>query len=274
MTDGLFTLHRGDAPLLVNIPHAGTRVPPDIARRLSPPGLALIDTDWHVPRLYDFLPPDVTVLRAEYSRYVVDLNRPPDNQPLYPDRQSTGLCPLHSFRGQPLYRDGQAPCAGEQQARQAHYWEPYHAVLQEEIARLHERHPTVVLWDAHSIQSRLPRLFEGRLPDLNLGTAGGSSCGVGLQDSLEAALESQNRFTWVHNGRFKGGYITRHYGRPESGIHAVQLEIAQCAYMSEYPDFSFNEDRARRLRPVLQALIRAVWCHQFQHVFRARANSN
>ncbi|KFN41721.1 N-formylglutamate deformylase [Arenimonas metalli] len=251
------TLHRGDLPLLVSLPHDGIEVPADIAARLQPAARAVPDTDWFVSRLYAFARElGASVLVPRYSRYVVDLNRPPDDVSLYPGQNTTGLCPAVRFDGEPVYLPGQAPGADEVQARVETYWRPYHVALAEELARLRERHGRVLLWEGHSIRGTVPFLFEGRLPDLNLGTAAGSSCAPGVQARLEAVLAAQADYSWVANGRFKGGYITRHYGRPAQGVDAVQLELAQSTYMDE-DAVRYDEGKAAALQPLLSALLNA-----------------
>jgi N-formylglutamate deformylase len=207
----VFTLHRGDAPLLVSLPHDGSVIPDDIAARMTASARRAPDTDWYVARLYAFARElGASVLVPRHSRYVVDLNRPPDDVSLYPGQNTTGLCPVVQFSGEPVYRDGREPTAGEIAARIDAYWRPYHAALQAEIARIRAAHGRVVLWEGHSIRGEVPFLFEGQLPDLNLGTAAGASCSPALQARLEAVLSGQSRYDWVANGRFKGGYITRH----------------------------------------------------------------
>jgi N-formylglutamate deformylase len=198
-----------------------------------------------------------SVLTPSHSRYVVDLNRPPDDVSLYPGQNTTGLCPALRFSGEPVYLPGQAPSEAEIAERVERYWRPYHALLQEELARLRAAHGRVLLWEGHSIRAECPFLFEGVLPDLNLGTAAGASCAPALQARLEAALAAQADYSWVANGRFKGGYITRHYGRPAEGVDAVQLELAQRNYMDE-DSFAWNEERAARLVPTLRALVLAA----------------
>lgn len=257
-----FTLHRGTAPLLVSLPHDGTRVPDDIAARLTDVARAVPDTDWHVSRLYAVARGlGASVLVPAYSRYVVDLNRPEDDTSLYPGQNTTGLCPIQRFDGGPVYRDGQAPDAAEVRARVATYWRPYHAALREELDRLHAAHGRVVLWDGHSIRGEVPFLFDGRLPDLNLGTAGGASCAPALQARLEGLLAAQRDYDWVANGRFRGGYITRHYADPARGIDAVQLETSQRAYMDE-DSFAMREDRAAALQQLLRRLLEAAIEHR------------
>lgn len=253
-----FALHRGAAPLLVSLPHDGALIPDDLAARMAPASRAAPDTDWFVSRLYDFARGlGASVIVPSHSRYVVDLNRPPDDVSLYPGQNTTGLCPAVRFDGQPVYLPGQAPGPDEVQARVATYWRPYHDALSEELVRLRARHGRVLLWEGHSIRGTVPFLFEGRLPDLNLGTAGGASCTPARQAALEAELAGQGDYSWVVNGRFKGGYITRHYGRPAEGVEAVQLELAQSAYMDE-DAVRYDELRAARLQPLLARLLGAA----------------
>lgn len=256
MTD-TYSLHRGTAPLLISLPHDGSRIPDAIAARMRPAARRAPDTDWHVGRLYEPLAKALgaSVLRPQWSRYVVDLNRPADGHALYPGRKETGLVSTVGFDGEPLYVDGAEPDAEEIQQRVNEYWHPYHQALSQELERLRGEHGRVVLWEGHSIRSRVPMLFDGRLPDLNLGTADGASCGPALQQQLQAALQGQSRYTHVVNGRFKGGYITRHYGRPEAGVQAVQLELAQLNYMDE-DSFAYDEARASPLQDVILSLLR------------------
>ncbi len=250
-----FTLHRGTAPLLVSVPHDGTEVPAAIAARLTPEARRVPDTDWHVARLYDFARGlGASILVPRFSRYVIDLNRGEDDVSLYPGQNTTGLCPVVRFSGDPVYLEGQAPSEDEVRARVQTYWHPYHAALRDELARLHAVHGRVVLWEAHSIRGEVPFLFEGRLPDLNLGTAGGTSCSPARQARLEAVLAAQQRYNFVANGRFKGGHITRHYGDPARGIDAVQLEITQRTYMDE-DSFAWDQARAGALQRLLRQLL-------------------
>lgn len=250
------TLHRGSAPLLVSLPHDGSAIPPDLMARMTPEARRAPDTDWHVSRLYDFARDmGASLLVPMYSRYVVDLNRPPDDVSLYPGQNTTGLCPAVRFTGEPVYRDGQQPSADEIAGRMNTYWRPYHAALGEELDRLRALHGRVLLWEGHSIRGdSLPFLFEGRLPDLNLGTVDATSCAPRVQAAIERALAAQDRYDHVVNGRFKGGYITRRYGQPDNGIDAVQLEISQRTYMDEVT-FEYDEARAAQLQPTLRTLL-------------------
>jgi len=255
----MYVLTRGNAPLIVSFPHAGTEIPDEIAARMTPAALQRADVDWHLPRLYAFAADlGATLIAARFARHVVDLNRPPEDTSLYPGQDVTGLLPLDTFRKEPLYLPGRAPREGEAEVRVVRYWQPYHDALRHELDRLRALHGSVVLWDAHSIASRLPRFFEGKLPDLNLGTADGRSCAPAVQAAAEAAMTSQSAFTHVSNGRFKGGHITRHYGAPGSGVHALQLEMCQCTYMDETAPFDYRPELAQRVQPLLQRMLNAV----------------
>jgi len=253
-----YTLHQGTAPLFISLPHNGTQVPDDIAARLTPEARRVPDTDWHVAELYDFARAlGASIIVPVYSRYVVDLNRPEDDVSLYPGQNTTGLCPIVRFSGDPVYLEGRAPSEGEVRTRVDAYWRPYHAALRAELDRIRAAHGRAVLWEGHSIKGELPFLFEGRLPDLNLGTAGGASCSPVLQRRLEGVLAAQSSHDWVHNGRFRGGYITRHYADPANGIDAVQLEISQRIYMDE-DTFAYEEAKARGAQDVIRRLLEAT----------------
>ena len=253
-----YTLHRGTAPFLISLPHDGTAVPDGIVARLTDSARRVPDTDWHVSKLYDFARDlGASILVPKYSRYVVDLNRPPDDVSLYPGQNTTGLCPHVQFSGEPVYLDGQDPDEDEVASRVEQYWRPYHQALQAELQRIHAEHGRAVLWEGHSIRGVVPFLFDGRLPDLNLGTAAGTSCSPLMQSRLESVLASQERYDFIVNGRFKGGYITRQYGDPENGIDAVQLEISQRIYMDE-DSFAWNHAKAAQTQEVLRALLGCV----------------
>jgi N-formylglutamate deformylase len=252
-----FTIHHGTAPLFVSLPHDGHQIPPELAARMTEPSRSAPDTDWFVARLYGFARAlGASVIQPVYSRYVVDLNRPPDDVSLYPGQNTTGLCPAVRFDGQPVYLPGQEPGADEVKARVERYWTPYHHALATELHRMKLLHKRVLLWEGHSIRSRVPFLFEGKLPDLNLGTADGASCDPALQSRLQRVLLDQADYTEVTNGRFKGGYITRHYGQPDKGIDAVQLELAQSTYMDEATG-KWDEAKAHKLQGVLRKLLMA-----------------
>ena len=255
----LFTLYPGTQPLLVSLPHVGTYLPEALRPKLVERARLVEDTDWHLDQLYDFVRAlGASLLVPKTSRLMVDLNRPPENAPMYPGANNTELCPTRFFTGEPIYRPGQAPDEAEVQARLASHWQPYHAALRAELARLQAEHGHVVLFDGHSIKSELPWLFEGRLPNLNLGTASGASCAPGLRTALMSVLAGQSAFSHVTDGRFKGGYITRHYGRPALGVHAVQLEMTWDSYMDEAPPWVWRPERAAGALPVLRALVNTM----------------
>jgi len=255
----LYDLARGEAPLVIDIPHAGTHVPPAIAARLTAAAIAVPDTDWHVERIFAFArDAGATLQVATHSRYVVDLNRDPSGAALYPGADNTELCPTRTFDGDAIYADGAVPDAAEIAARRAGFFTPYHASLAAELERVRARHGHAILLDGHSIRSVVPRFFAGRLPGLSLGTADGASCASGVQTAAAVVLAGSGAFTSVVNGRFKGGYVTRHYGQPDRGIHALQLEIAQACYMDEAPPYPWDARRAETLVEVLRRLVAAL----------------
>ncbi|MCK5366360.1 MAG: N-formylglutamate deformylase [Gammaproteobacteria bacterium] len=254
-----FEFTDGTTPLLVSMPHDGTAIPLDLADCMTAYARTAPDTDWHMTRLYDFAGElGVSILRPFYSRFVIDLNRPPDGEPLYPGADNTELCPTRCFDETAIYRVGEAPGASEIGARRDRYWQPYHDRIASTLAALKARHGIALLFDAHSILSVVPRFFEGKLPDLNLGTASGTSCDPSLQAALTTVLESASDYTHVVNGRFSGGYITRTYGDPGNKVHAVQLEQAQCSYMDENPPYDYREDLADGVRPTLRRLLETM----------------
>jgi N-formylglutamate deformylase len=255
MNEPVFSLHQGSSPLLVSVPHAGTHIPPAMRHLFTPKALAVEDTDWHLDVIYDDVKTQhASLLRPHLSRYVVDLNRPPDGAAMYPGVNNTGFCPTTDFEGLAIYQAGCAPDAAQMAQRRVDYWQPYHDALAQELARIKAVHGYAVLFDGHSIKSHLPWLFEGKLPDLNIGTASGSSCATNLREAIAHLLAQQNGFTYAIDGRFKGGYITRHYGQPSQGIHAVQLEMCWSTYMQEAAPFTLDPQRHARLAPVLQQL--------------------
>ena len=261
MTDAppIYTLHRGHTPLLLSLPHVGTRIPPALQPRWAPRAAALEDTYWHLEAVYGFARElGASILVPQHSRWVIDLNRPPENAPMYPGANNTELCPSRFFSGDRLYLPGQAPDEAEVQQRLATCWRPYHDALAAELARLKAQHGHALLWDGHSIRSQLPWLFDGRLPDLNMGTANAGSCHPGLRAALMQVLAGQTAFSHVTDGRFKGGYITRQYGRPADGVHAVQLEMCWSTYMAEEPPWVLAPDRVARVTPVLRALLQTM----------------
>jgi len=258
----------GDTAILVSMPHVGLYVPADIYERFSDEARLLPDTDWHVDRLYDWLHSlSIGVISATYSRYVIDLNRPPDDTPLY-SSASTGLCPTQLFDGTPLYRPGAEPDADERRQRRVSYWQPYHECLASELQVLKQRCGHAILFDAHSIRSQVPRLFSGQLPDFNLGSNDGASADPDMLRQALSVCRSARSYTTVLNGRFKGGYITRHYGSPAGGLHAMQLELSQRTYMEEDFPFAYREDLADQVNVVLRQLLSTLlgWSKAFSSV--------
>jgi N-formylglutamate deformylase len=254
-----FRFKAGEVPLLLSMPHVGTDIPDEVAAHMAPCALSTADTDWHLAELYGFAERmGVSTLAARWSRYVIDLNRPPENTNLYPGLDTTGLCPVDTFGRESLYQEGRAPDQLEVARRLARYWQPYHHQLRAELARLLALHGRVVLWDAHSIASRVPRFFEGRLPDLNFGTAEGKSCDPGLEAAVVGVARAQDRFSIAVNGRFKGGHVTRFYGQPIEGVHAIQLEMCQCLYMDETPPFAWRPEIAAEVQPLLKDMLQAA----------------
>lgn len=259
MTEATYSFTPGSTPLLISVPHGGTFIPLHLREDYTLEALGVPDTDWHVPLLYQCaLGLGAGLLAATHSRYVIDLNRNPDGAVLYAGADNTELCPTSSFSQAPLYRPGCEPDAAEVARRRAQYWQPYHDRLAAELARLKQRHGYAILLDGHSIRAEVPRFFDGRLPDLNLGTADGASCAPAVQQAAEALLSSAKGFSFISNGRFKGGTITRRYGQPGQGVHALQLEMAQSCYMDESPPYIWSASKAAALVAVLQSLVETL----------------
>jgi N-formylglutamate deformylase len=251
-------LHRGTTPLVLSLPHVGTHIPEAYRARFVARAMQCEDTDWHLDRLYDFaIAMGATVLIPKVSRYVIDLNRPPDDTPMYPGASNTERCPTRFFTGEPLYADT-PPSVQDIAQRHARYWQPYHDALAAELQRVRAVFGYALLWDGHSIRCKIPWLFAGTLPDLNLGTASGASCAPSLQAALESMLAAQRVYTLAVNGRFKGGYITRHYGQPTQGIHAVQMEMCQSLYMDEQPPYAYDAQRALAVQTWLQKVLQEM----------------
>ena len=249
----VFSFHNGDTPLLVSVPHDGWQLPPDIVQTMSEIGRGIPDTDWHVAQLYEFARDHgVSMIVANFSRYVVDLNRPADDTAMYEGELATGLCPIRTFAGNNIYRDQPLIDTG---ARVATYWRPYHDRIAEALSELRQRHGVALLWDAHSITSRVPQLFDGELEVLNLGTWGGRSCDASVADAV-LSVAKQSDYDVVLDGRFKGGHITRYYGDPGANVHAIQLELAQRAYMHERT-LAYDRDKAAKLRATLALMLDA-----------------
>ncbi|MEM9551329.1 MAG: N-formylglutamate deformylase [Pseudomonadota bacterium] len=251
------TVRRGDSPVVLGVPHAGTWLPDEIRSMLNDQGRLLADTDWHVDRLYDGLGPDVTVVRANAHRYVIDANRDPSGASLYPGQNSTDLVPQTDFDGRPIW--DLAPDAAEIAARIQRWHAPYHAALRAELERVRGVHGIAVLYDCHSIRSHAPYLFEGRLPDFNIGTNRGATCDALFENAVTEICRAEAGFSTVVNGRFLGGWSTRHYGRPSEGWHAIQMELAQSTYLaSEKPPFAYHPTKAGRLRPTLAHILHRI----------------
>ena len=255
----VFDLHRGTSPVILGFPHTGTFVPPEVHARLNETGRQLTDTDWHIHELYAGLLPSASSIRALFHRYVIDANRDPKDVSLYPGQNTTGLVPSTDFDGRPLWREGQGADAAETSRRLAVYHEPYHRALTDEIARVRAQHGVAILFDCHSIRSYIPYLFAGKLPDLNVGTVDGTSCGQSVEAAaVDVAVNAQG-YTAVLNGRFKGGWTTRYYAQPAHGVHAIQLELAQDTHLvTEAPPFDLDEAKSNRLRKHLAEMLKRI----------------
>ena len=251
----IFSVFRGDGPLVLGQPHGGTIVPDDSRTRLNGRGLGLDDTDWHINLLYDGLLHDATVVQSHVHRYVIDANRNPGGVSLYPGQSTTALCPTTDFNGRPIWTEGQEPSADEIMARRQAYHKPYHDALEEELARCKARHGLAILFDCHSIRSQIPFLFDGVLPVFNIGTNLGTTCAPAIETATLAQCDAADGFDTVLNGRFKGGWTTRRYGHPDDGVHAIQLELAQRAYMDEVAPWTYRADRAGKVRPYLAKIL-------------------
>lgn len=250
----VFDVIRGDGPIVLGQPHGGTEVPEAIAGRLNPNGTQLADTDWHIAQLYEGLLPGATVVRSHVHRYVIDANRDPAGVSLYPGQNTTTLVPLTDFDGRTIWCAGQEPSADEVEARRLAYHAPYHEALRAELDRVRAKHGVAILFDCHSIRSNIPFLFEGELPIFNTGSNLGTTCAPAVEAAVDDIARASGRSA-VLNGRFKGGWTTRHYGQPAQNIHAIQMEIAQRAYMQEVAPWAWDPSRAADLRPQLQKML-------------------
>ena len=250
-------VNRGNSPIVLGLPHTGTHVPDDIFCNLNALGQTLGDTDWHVDRLYEGLLDDVTTVRATFHRYVIDANRNPEDESLYPGQNTTALVPLTNFDGHPIWIEPPGP--GETAARLEKFHKPYHAALSSELKRIHALHGVALLYDCHSIRSSIPFLFEGKLPDFNIGTNDGHTCDPSIESAVQTICADAAGFSAVLNGRFKGGWTTRHYGRPETGYHAIQMELAQSTHLTrEVPPFDYNENKAAHIRSHLERILETL----------------
>ncbi|MDO3445659.1 N-formylglutamate deformylase [Agrobacterium radiobacter] len=255
----VFEVRQGSSPVILGFPHTGTDVPPAIWERLNDNGRVLADTDWHIHHLYDGLSPDVTTVRATFHRYVIDANRDPAGNSLYPGQNTTGLVPDTDFDGLAIWKDGEEPTETDIASRLAGFHAPYHAALAAEIERVKAIHGVAVLYDCHSIRSGIPFLFEGTLPDFNIGTDSGKTCDLTIQDATIDVVSNAQGYTSILNGRFKGGWTTRHYGQPETRVHAIQMELAQATHLiTETPPFAYDESKAEQLRIHLKDILTRI----------------
>ncbi len=248
----------GDGPVILGMPHVGTGIPDRIATRLNACGKEITDTDWWIDRLYDGLLPAATTVRAGFSRYVIDSNRDPSGKSLYPGKNTTELCPTISFEGKPIYRRGSEPDTEQIEQRRRQYHAPYHDALREQIGRVRDRHGIAILYDCHSIRSDIANLFDGTLPVFNIGSNDGATCDKRIEQAVADICAAAEGFDHVVNGRFKGGWTARHYGRPGDGVHAIQMELAQRAYMDEAPPWRYHAPRAEVLRTHLKDILSAI----------------
>jgi N-formylglutamate deformylase len=254
----VFDVMRGDSPVVLAQPHGGTFVPDDLMRRLNVVGQGLADTDWHITQLYDGLLKGATVVKSNVHRYVIDANRDPEGASLYPGQNTTTLCPLTDFDGLDIWQDNQAPSEDEIEARRLAYHAPYHSALADELARIKAKHGVAILYDCHSIRSEIAFLFDGVLPVFNIGTNMGATCAPEIEQAVHAQCAAAKTYDTVLNGRFKGGWTTRHYGQPEDAVHAIQMETAQRGYVTETPPWSYQSDRATALRSVLGGVLNSL----------------
>jgi len=245
----------GTSPLILAMPHTGTYVPDTIWNKMNKKGQARADTDWHIHRLYEGLAPEASIVRAIFHRYVIDANRDPTGASLYPGQNTTGLCPTTDFEGNALYLDGLEPNALEIERRREEFHAPYHSAIQSSIIEAIERHGYAILYDCHSIKSVVPYLFEGKLPDFNIGSFDGKSCSEKIEQSVLSSCTKARNYTHVLNGRFKGGWTTRFYGDPLHGIHAIQMELAQSTYMEERAPWEYDAEKAAKIRPALRDIL-------------------
>jgi formiminoglutamase len=251
-------ISRGNSPVVLGLPHTGTEIPDEIGAGLNERGRAIADTDWHIHDLYAGLLEEASTVRTRIHRYVIDVNRDPEGQSLYPGQNTTGLCPLTDFDGHPIYRDGQEPHAFQIEARRLDFHQPYHAAVQAELDRVRALHGIAILYDCHSIRSHIPFLFDGKLPDFSIGTNGGTTCDPKIERRVAEICGNANGYSSVLNGRFKGGWTTRQYGRPDRGIHAIQMELTQSTYMHESPPWAYDDAKADLLRQHLKSILETL----------------
>jgi len=247
-------VNQGDSPIVLGLPHTGTHIPDVVSAKLNARGKGLDDTDWHIHELYDGLLEGATTVRAMFHRYVIDANRDPSGASLYPGQNTTGLVPLTDFDGNDIW--DRPPSDSEIEERRLTFHAPYHAALEAELARVRDIHGVAILYDCHSIRSVIPYLFEGTLPDFNIGTNLGTTCDPAIESAVAEICAGAEGYSSVINGRFKGGWTTRHYGQPGSGIHAIQMELAQSTYLTdEAAPWEYDAAKAARLRPILKQIL-------------------
>ncbi len=254
----MIEVQQGSGPIVLGLPHTGTDLPEDVYETLNDRGREMADTDWHIHRLYSGLLDQVTTVRTPVHRYAIDVNRGPQDESLYPGQNTTGLCPLTDFDGQPIYRDGCAPDAEQVENRRLQYHQPYHQALSTELSRVQALHGCAILYDCHSIRSHIPYLFAGKLPDFNIGTNSSTSCAESVEKAVYEICISAPEYGVVLNGRFKGGWTTRHYGQPQAGIHAIQMELAQSTYMTETAPWTYDITKADRVRDYLSNILNTL----------------
>lgn len=251
----VFSTVQGNSPIILAQPHGGTFVPDVISDKLNDTGKLLADTDWHINQLYDGLLDDVTIVQSHIHRYVIDANRDPSDASLYPNQNTTSLCPLTDFDGHPIYKKDQEPSTDEIKRRQLTYHQPYHDALTQQVKRLQQIHKNIILYDCHSIRSEIPFLFEGKLPDFNIGTYNGQSCAKDIENTVIDICDNADGYSSIVNGRFKGGWTTRYYGRPDQGVHAIQMELAQSTYMMELAPWEYDPNRASTIQKYLRMIL-------------------
>ena len=252
-------VHQGTSPVILGLPHTGTEVPEDIWARLNDNGRILADTDWHIHKLYDGLLDNVTTVRATFHRYCIDANRDPAGVSLYPGQNTTTLIPETDFDGLAIWKDGEQPAEADIADCISRFHKPYHEALAAEIERVKAIHGVAILYDCHSIRSHIPFLFEGTLPDFNIGTDNGKTCAPVIEAAVFGVAKQAEGYTSILNGRFKGGWTTRHYGQPETGVHAIQMELAQSTHLAtEAVPFAYDEAKAAELRSHLKDILQQL----------------
>ena len=253
-----FIVKEGDSPVVLGMPHGGTDIPDRLAPRYNDLGLEMSDTDWWIDKLYVGLLDNPTVVRATFSRFVIDANRDPSGASLYPGQNTTGTCPTTTFDDVQIYLEGQEPSEDEIAGRVEKFHAPYHNALAEQLERARAKHGVVVLYDCHSIRSNIPFLFEGELPVFNIGTNGGITCGPQIEAAVENVCAAADGYDYALNGRFTGGWTTRRYGQPDNNMHAIQMELGQRAYMDEFPPWNYRPDLADGVRHYLKDLLSRI----------------